>query len=162
MLPSDIEKEIKHLGLDTQSAQKMATTGNIEAWVHKFLLSGKGGHTNQEFSESLKREKRWWNGPIELNLADLSPAVGTEPNLEYVVDKADWHNWTSSLAKTFSQPIALPPLIVEYRSGELSIRDGNTRFGAMKLLGWPKCWVVIWYNSEADFQEHSQLLKQAV
>lgn len=23
--------------------------------------------------------------------------------------------------------------------------------GAMRLLGWEKCWAIIWYNSEADF-----------
>lgn len=157
-----IEAEIKLLGLDTLSAQEYAKVGKVEEWVHKFLLSGKGNETNPSFSESLKQEKRWWNGPVELRLEDLSPAVGTEPTLEYIVPREDWHAWTGNLAKTFSQPLALPPLIIEYRSGELSIRDGNTRYGAMQLLKWKTCWVVIWYNSEADFQQHSQLLKQAI
>jgi len=153
-----LEEEIRSLELDTSSAQKWAHAGKVEAWVHKYLLSGKGGKTDPEFSEGLKRERRWWNGPVELGLNDLSPAVGTDPGMEYVVDTDHWFAWTSKLAKSFSNPASLPPLIVEYRAGELSIRDGNTRYGAMRLLGWTSCWVIVWYNSERDYHQHSEEL----
>ena len=153
-----IEQEIRLLEFDTCSAQKWAGAGKIEQWVHKYLLSGSGGKSNSEFSEGLKREKRWWNGPIEVSLTDLSPAVGTEPGMEFVVDKDNWCAWTSRLAKSFSNPAALPPLIAEYRGGELSIRDGNTRYGEMKLLGWSTCWVIVWYNSESDYHRHNEIL----
>lgn len=83
---ASLEEEIRFLELYTGSAIKWARDGKIEAWVHGYLLTSKGGRTNPEFSEALKREKRWWNGPLELNLTDLSPAVGTAPGLEYVVD----------------------------------------------------------------------------
>lgn len=83
---ASIEEEIRFLELDTDSAIKWARDGKIEAWVHRYLLNGKGGRTNPEFSEGLKREKRWWNGPVELDLTDPSPTVGTAPGLEYVVD----------------------------------------------------------------------------
>jgi hypothetical protein len=151
-----IEEEMRLLEFDTCSAQKWAREGRIEEWVHKYLLAGRWA--NPGFSDGLKREKRWWNGPIEVNLADLSPAVGTEPGMEFVVDKDHWYVRTSKLAKSFSNPLSLPPLIAEYRAGELSVRDGNTRCGAMRLLGWPKCWVIIWYNSESDFYKHSEIL----
>lgn len=155
---ASIEEEIRLLELDSLSAQKWAKEGIIEEWVHKYLLTGNGGKSNPEFSEGLKREKRWWNGPIELNLTDLSPAVGTEAGMEFVVDKDKWYARISKLAKTFSNPISLPPLIAEYRTGELSVRDGNTRYGAMKLLGWSKCWVIIWYNSENNYHQHNKIL----
>ena len=121
-------------------------------------MQRRGGRTNPEFSKGLKREKRWWNGPVEVKLDDLSPAVGTEPEMEYVVDKDYWQIRTSSLAETFTDPLSLPPLIVEYRAGVLSLRDGNTRHGAMKYLGWSTCWVIIWYNTESDFEHHSHVL----
>ncbi len=156
--PTNIEDEIRRLELDSLSAQNWAAAGKIEEWVHKYLLSGKGGKSDPEFSEGLKREPRWWTGPVELSLDDLSPAVGTEPDLEFVVEPDKWHAWTSRLASSFTNPAALPPLIAEYRGGELSIRDGNTRYGAMRLLGWTKCWVVIWYNSESEYQRHKQVL----
>jgi len=152
------EEEIHQQELDTLTALKWAKEGKIEAWVHKYLLSGSGGPTNAQFSDGLKREKRWWNGPIYLSLSDLSPAVGPDPGLEYTVDGVYWQERTGGLAQTISDPQALPPLIAEYRSGQLSVRDGNTRYGAMKLLGWAKCWVVIWYNQESDYQNHSKIL----
>ncbi|MCP5099419.1 MAG: hypothetical protein GY943_28020 [Chloroflexi bacterium] len=155
---ASIEEEIRRLELDTLSAQQWAKEGRIEAWVHKYLLSGKGGQSNPAFSEGLKREKRWWNGLIEVNLTELSPAVGPDPGLEYVVDKEHWHARTSQLAKSFSDPLLLPPMIAEYRAGELSLRDGNTRYGAMKYLGWTKCWVIVWYNSESDYHQHNKIL----
>ena len=154
----NIEEEIRLLEFDTLSAQKWGGEGKVEEWVHKYLLSGKGGKSNPEFSEGLKREKRWWNGPIEFSLADLSPAVGTESGMEFVVDKDKWLARISKLANSFSSLLSLPPLIVEYRDGELSVRDGNTRYGAMNLLGWTSCWVIIWYNSESDYHQHNKIL----
>lgn len=153
-----IADEIRLLELDALSAQTWANEGKIEEWVHKYLLSGKGGKSNPDFSKGLKREKRWWKGPMEINLTDLSPAVGTESGMEYVVDRNHWYARTSKLANSFSNPLSLPPLIAEYRGGELSVRDGNTRYGAMELLGWPKCWVIIWYNSESDCHQHNKAL----
>ena len=155
---ASIEDEIRLLELDSLSAHKWAKDGKVEEWVHNYLLSGKGGKSDPEFSEGLKCEKRWWIGPVELNLNDLSPAVGTDPGMEYVVDKDTWYVWTSRLARSFSNPASLPPLIAEYRAAELSIRDGNTRYGAMRLLGWTTCWVIIWYNSESDYHRHNEIL----
>ena len=155
---TNIEDEIRRLELDSLSAKKWAEDRRVEEWVHKYLLSGKGGKSDPEFSEGLKREKRWWIGPIELSLNDLSPAVGTDTGMEFVVDKDKWYAWTSRLAKSFSNPAALPPLIAEYRACELSIRDGNTRYGAMKLLGWSTCSVIIWYNLESDYHQHNEIL----
>jgi hypothetical protein len=124
-----IAEEVKALELDAISAQKWARDGKIEAWVHHYLLSGKGGRSNPAFSEGLKREQRWWNGPIERNLTALSPAVGTEPGMEYVVNEEALHTRTSHLARSFSDLLSLPPMTAEYRRGELSLRDGNTRCG---------------------------------
>lgn len=159
-MPSEgsVEEAIRLLELDSLSAQKWARDGKIEAWVHKYLLSGVGGATNPQFSEGLKREKRWWNGPLELPLAGLFPAVGPEPGMEYVVDRDGWLARTRKLADSFSSPLSLPPLIVEYRTGVLSVRDGNTRYGAMQLLGWQACWVVVWYNTRDDYDGHNKIL----
>jgi hypothetical protein len=52
------EDDIRILELDSLSAQKWAKEGKIAEWVHKYLLSGRGGKSDPEFSEGLKREKR--------------------------------------------------------------------------------------------------------
>ena len=151
-----VEEEIKLLGFDTGSAQKYARQGKLEEWVHKYLAAGKWA--NPGLLTGLKLQERWWNGPVEVNITDLARAVGPEPGMEYRVENDYWIARTSKMAESMRDPLAIPPLIAEYRRGTLSIRDGNTRHGAMSLLGWSKCWVVIWYNTESDFDEHHALL----
>jgi hypothetical protein len=76
--------------------------------------------------------------------------------MEYQVDPAPWQARTGRMAASFTDLLALPPLIIEYRAGELSVRDGNTRCGAMRVLGWLRCWAIIWYNSEEDYRLHGE------
>ena len=151
-----LEEEIRLLEFDIGSVQSYARKGKLEIWVHRYLLAGKWA--NPALSAGLKLQKRWWNGPVEVNLTDLSRAVGPEAGMEYQVENDNWVERTGNMAESLRDPLAIPPLIVEYRSGKLSIRDGNTRHGAMSLLGWSKCWVVIWYNTESDFNGHNALL----
>ena len=135
------------------AAQQYAREGKIEEWVHIYLNAD--DWANVPFSEGLKLQQRWWNGPVEMPLSELVRAVGIEANREYCVPESYWSERTTTLAETLTDPLAVPPLIVEYRQGELSVRDGNTRLGAMESLGWSSFWVIIWYNSKADFQKHS-------
>ena len=59
--------------------------------------------------------------------------------MEYRIDPALWVERTVKMAQTLKEPSDLPPLIVEYRQGELSVRDGNNRHEAMRLRGWERC-----------------------
>lgn len=154
--PASFQAPVRRSEFDLLSAQRYAREGRIEDWVHIYLLSGPWA--NPGFSQGLKSQPRWWNGPLEVKLSSLSPSVGPEPWMEFVVDQAYWAARVRDIAASFTDPYFVPPLIVEYRDGSLSVRDGNTRYGAMKWLGWSHCWVVIWYNSEADHQQHSESL----
>jgi hypothetical protein len=151
-----IAEEIRRLEFDTLSALRAAREGRIEAWVHRYLCTG--GWANPKFSEGLRLAKRWWNGPVEAELSVLSRAVGPEPGMEYPVGNDYWYGRTSQMAETMTEPLFIPPLIVEYRGGILSVRDGNTRLGAMSRLGWPTCWIILWYSSESDFNQHGYLV----
>ncbi len=155
---TSIQALIKQLEFDTLSAKKWAQKGKIELWVHRYLLTG--CWANPAFSDGLKKAPRWWHGPFQVELSALSPAVGYDPTMEYVVEKEEWTARGRAMAETLSTPLSVPPLILEYRSGDLSIRDGNTRYGAMMLLGWPACWVILWYNTEHDYRQHTESLLQ--
>jgi len=151
-----VEDEIRRLGFDTRSAQQAAQEGKIEDWVHRYLTSGTWA--NPAFSQGLKREKRWWHGPVAVDIARLTRCVGPEPGMEYSVTEEYWEGRTRQMAETMTDPLAIPPLIVDYHAGELSVRDGNTRLGAMERLGWPKCWVIIWYNTENEYFKYTYTL----
>ncbi|MGB0384620.1 MAG: chromosome partitioning protein ParB [Ardenticatenaceae bacterium] len=142
---------------DVPTAQQYAGEGRLEEWVHIYLNTG--DWANLGLSEGLKLQKRWWNGPLEVKHSDLVRACGPEAHMEYRLDPDDWSERTSKIAQSLTNPLALPPLIIEYRQGELSIRDGNTRHGAMELKGWQSCWVLIWYNTEDDYLTHRKSLR---
>jgi hypothetical protein len=153
---ASMDEKIKRFEFDVCSAQRYASTGKIEEWVHKYITTGQWA--NPGLAKGLKLQQRWWNGPVEVHLANLSRVVGPEEGMEYQVSADYWIGRISKMAQSFDDPLSIPPLLVEYRSGELSIRDGNTRHEAMSSLGWEKCWVIIWYNSENEYRQHSSLL----
>ena len=141
---------------DVRTAQQYAREGKLEEWIHAYLNTGYWA--NRGLSEGLERQLRWWIGPIEMKLADLARACGPEADMEYRVDSAHWAERTLRMAQSIADPLAVPPLIVEYRQGNLSVRDGNTRHEAMRLKGWRTCWVFIWYNTEQDHRCHAEQL----
>jgi hypothetical protein len=145
------------LEFDTLSVLGYAREGRLEEWVHNYLTTG--SWANPDFSKGLRKTKRWWYGPVEFPLAALSRCVGPEPGIEFQVSTEYWDGRTQEMAQSLSDPLALPPLIVEYRHGELSIRDGNTRYGAMNIKGWRTGWVIFWYNSESDFHHHISIFE---
>jgi len=70
--------------------------------------------------------------------------------MEYVQDPNNWSNRVTTIADSLTAIEHLPPLIVQYRDGSYSIRDGNHRYEAIVRKGWTSCWVIIWYDSLAD------------
>ncbi|UCC52856.1 MAG: hypothetical protein JSV68_02600, partial [Anaerolineaceae bacterium] len=83
-----------------------------------------------------------------------------EPDMEYRIDLRLWVERTVQLSQSLTEPAAVAPLIVEYCDGVLSARDGNNRHEAMRLKGRERCWVLIWYNMEIDYQKHTFEIKK--
>ena len=149
-----------HPCFDVPTALDYAQRGEIEAWIHAYLLAG--DWANPALSNGLKLQRRWWIGPLELSLNALARSLGPEPGMEYQVTPENWDERTGRIAASLADPLTVPPLLVEYRSGELSVRDGNHRHGAMARKGWSTAWVIIWYNSEEAYRAHRQWLAAAV
>jgi hypothetical protein len=133
------------------TAAHAAATGQLEAWVDRYLRTGHWA--NVPFADGLKLAQRWWCGPLKVKLDDLSPCVGVGTEYEYNIPAEQFDGWIDEIARQF--PIDarfLPPMIVEYRNGELSLRDGNKRYWAMRQLGWTSCWMVLWFNDSAEYE----------
>lgn len=142
---------------DVPTAQRYAYEGRLEEWIHVYLNAGYWA--NPGLSEGLKLQQRWWRGPLEIELSELSRCCGPEPQMKFRMELGAWVERTNSLAQNMTnEPLEFPPLIVEYRQGSLVICDGNTRHAVMERHGWQTCWVLIWYNSEADYQIHGKRL----
>lgn len=147
--PSPGGSETGTHAFDLASARRAASAGAIEAWIHAYLVGGPWA--NPGLSSGLLRQRRWWRGPMSVSLAQLVRCCGSEPEMEYRITPEVWERRVGSLVASFTTVAALPPLLAEYRGGSLSVRDGNHRLAAIEHLRWPIAWVVIWYNTEADY-----------
>ncbi|NLB91122.1 MAG: ParB N-terminal domain-containing protein [Clostridiales bacterium] len=132
----------------TYSAKEYANQNILEEWVHEFLC---GEGDNKEFSEGLKREKRYFKAPKIMSLDLFKRCYGPEPGMKYHIPPEDkdqlknfWIN-INSIAKRYSQgDWDMPPLIVEECDGVLELNDGNHRYEALKSLGINQYWVIVW------------------
>ncbi len=70
--------------------------------------------------------------------------------MEYFVPHGAWEQKITGIASRLSEPMSVPPLIVEWREGALSVRDGNHRHAAMVAVGWKAAWAIIWCNCADD------------
>jgi len=92
----------------------------------------------------------------------LERCCGPAPGMEFPVPTDTWENKISRIASGLTDPKNLPPLIVEWRAGALSVRDGSHRHGAMTAAGWSNCWVIIWCNTSDDYARAGTALGAAV
>lgn len=132
------------------TAREYAEDGRIEEWVHTYLNSG--DWANLSLSIGLRRQHRWWLGPVEMPLDLLVRAAGPELNMEYVFAPDHWDKRVNQIVDTLKQPSDLPPLIAEYRRGTYSLRDGSHRHEALRRRGYDAAWVIIWYNTAEEYE----------
>jgi hypothetical protein len=124
---------------------------DVESWVHTFLL---GEGRNKALSDGLKKQKRFWVGPKEIELSLLPRITGPEAHMEYVVDAKGFDEKTKRMLADLKSGWKPAPLIAEYRDRVLSLRDGNHRREALELAGFKTYSTVIWFNSEEDFKKY--------
>lgn len=138
-----------------------AAEGRLEEWVHSFLH---GPGDNVPLSDGLKRQPRYWIGPVEAPLALLERCCGPEIGLEYVIDETGWEQTMGSMAASLRNGWTPPPLIAQYRpeEGIFSVRDGNHRHEALRRSGQQAWWCVIWCDSEQVREEALRLLAEGM
>ncbi len=136
------------LAFDMASCLAAAEAGHLEDWIHGYLAGGPWA--NAGLSTGLRLQERWWMGPFLLRLDALERCCGPEPEMEFRVEIEGWQRKVSGMANRLTDPMQLPPLIVQWRSGHFSVRDGNHRHAAAGLAGWAACWAVVWYDDPAN------------
>jgi len=138
------------MAFDLASCVIATNSGGIDAWIDRYLSAGPWA--NEGLRNGLRLQRRIWIGPLRVSLTRLERCCGPEPAMEYVVPAEHWERDIAGLAERLRDPAEVPPLIVEWRSGTLSVRDGNHRAAAMLKAGWTHCWIVVWCNSLSDYE----------
>jgi hypothetical protein len=127
-------------------ALEAGARGELAAWVDAFL---RATGNNVALADGLLRAPRWWHGPIEAPIAQLIRVVGPEPEMEFHEPADRWQVRIDAMARDLAQGWQPPPLIAEYRSGALSVRDGGHRLAALGRTS-DRAWTIVWFNSESD------------
>jgi hypothetical protein len=138
-------------------ALKASSEGKIEEWIHSFLYtSGR----NVVLSDGLKKDNRYWVGPLEIDLSLLTRIQGPtdEANKNEIEEK--WSNRVSPMITDLSAGWQPAPLIAEYKEENLIIRDGGHRLYALKKAGYLKYWVIIWANSEEEYVKVQKIVSR--
>jgi hypothetical protein len=135
------------------SAKHAADDDHTEEWVHAYL---NGSGQNAALSEGLRLQRRFWSGPHEVPIATLVRTCGPSPDLPFPVSLESWTGRIANLQAGFRSLEDFPPLIVQYESGRLLIRDGNHRHGAFEALGLGRCWAIVWYDDQGEWAQHGQ------
>jgi len=133
-----------------ESCAESAQTGNLQEWVLGYLAAGYWA--NLGLRDGLLLQKRYWIGPVSIELSRLERCCGPEDGMIYHVPHEVWKERIECIALGLVDAKSLPPLIVEWRDGNLIVCDGSHRHAAMSLKGWTTCFVVIWCNSEEDYR----------
>ena len=134
-------------------AIKMGKNGRIEDWVHEYLMQPHPAG-NVGFSEGLKRAKRYWIGPVKIDLSVLIQICGPSRKYRFHENKRTWDLRIKENIKKLKCNENPPPLIVEYKKKRLLIADGNHRFAALRDFGVDKYWVILWFNSKNDYEKY--------
>lgn len=152
------KEQLKYVG-SLGSALEYAEAGRIEEWIHEYLLSdGK----NKAFSDGLSLQKRYYIGPVEFPTSLLCRCCGPEENMLYRVNKGGFERKVAALMSSISVGRDLPPIMVNFADGELTLNDGNHRFEAYSRLGMSKCYAIIWMSSERDVAEFEEKYKDVL
>jgi len=125
-------------------------TSNLEEWIDTWL---RAAGNNVALADGLKKQKRYWIGPIRFPLEKLARCCGPEEEMEFREPVERWNQRIDSLVEQIQSGVGLAPFIATYGNGTYSIRDGNHRYGAYKKLGLKTYWTIIWCDTKDDFEK---------
>lgn len=138
---------MEKLAFNVEEAIAFSADGKIEEWVHLFLNAV---GDNIPFSEGLKLQRRYWLGPVLMELDKLNRCCGPEEDIKFPVPVENWERHISRMQKLIREGWDMPPLIVNHSDGYLEVNDGNHRHEALKREGIKEFWVILWDSDDPD------------
>ena len=140
---------------DLTKALQSAKEERFEEWLHDFLSYKP---KDKGLLEGLKKQKRYWLQPVEMELAMLRRTCGPEKEMKYFEVEEEWSKTIEKMKIDLTKGWKPAPLIVEFKDGEFNVADGNHRVGALISSGYKKYWTVIWTNNRQDYAQVKNML----
>jgi hypothetical protein len=77
---------------------------------------------------------------------DLVRLAGPEDDAEVPIEPEEWEEDVDAMEESIEQGWEPPPLLVQYRDGELVLHDGNHRYEALVRAGEREAWALVWFD----------------
>ena len=138
------------------SAREAAAQGELEKWIHTYLLTD---GDNKPFSDGLKALDRIYDGPVSFPLSLLKRNTGPEEDMRWKLHPGWFEIHVGQLMDAVRAGVDLPPLIVHYwipegeTDGEFEMNDGNHRLEACKRLGVERWPVIFWCTEQHEYDQ---------
>jgi hypothetical protein len=132
---------------DLASARAAAARDETALWVGDFLASA--GSDNATLAAALAQRRHWWLGPIRVPLRDLVRLAGPEQDALVPVAPERWEDDVGEMEESLDDGWEPPPLLAEYRDGELLLQDGNHRYEALERANARTAWVLAFFDDPA-------------
>lgn len=128
-----------------KSAIQASKTNRIEQWIHKMLLQG--DNPNIGLSEGLKKEKRYFTGPVKIKLTEFKRASGPEDHMLYRVNEEYFNHRVKKMVDEIKSGWDVPPLLIECQDEDFHMCDGNHRYEALRRSGRDEYYAIFWYTT---------------
>ncbi len=117
-------------------------------WLQLFLRNdGK----NLAFADGLLLKKRYYIGPVKINLDMLQLKAGAPEYLTRENDITYFFEIVDRMKAAFEEAWDVPPLIVNYAKGKYEVNDGRHRYEMYQQLDIKEAEVLFWITDEEDY-----------
>lgn len=97
------------------------------SWIQDYL---RGEGNNIPLADGLLLEERMFYGPVDYDVNKLSRCCGPEETMQYRTPQEDFNRRIEGIIARLSMGWHMPPLLVNYSNGTLTVTDGNHRLAA--------------------------------
>ncbi len=129
------------------SARKAAEEERTALWVGEFLSSRGSG--NEVLAAALSTRRHWWHGPVRLQIDRLVRLSGPEDDAVVPVEPEVWEDDVEKMEDSLDDGWEPPPLLVQYRDGDLLVQDGTHRLEALARDGETEAWALVYFDDPA-------------
>ncbi len=129
-----------------------------ERFIQEYL---RGEGNNAALADGLLLERRRYFGPVGWKVSTLERCCGPEPGMKYRTLPGDFEERVAGIMRRCAAGWDMPPLIVQYENGVLTVSDGNHRLEAFARMRKEKIPVIFWMTEGGDYEGFVHSLTRA-
>ena len=138
------------------SARTAAAEERTALWVGDFLASR--GSDNAPLAAALATKRHWWYGPARVPIERIVRLAGPEPDALLPMEPETYEDDVDAMVDSLEEGWQPPPLILEYRDGDLLLQDGTHRLEALVRDGETDAWALVYFDDRETRDDFARKL----